>query len=186
MTIDTSKYKKRGVDLKGFWNPDLGPIHCIPRAAKLFDGNIDETKPSTLLIVELVEPCEAVVAKSEDDPDETEHVATQTGDQVGVWGKPGMAAIKTLCGVPVLIEYERDSKGQVVTKKMKKKGVNPMKCFNVLSETNPNKLIPVIEDTRIKSAHLNTLLAPAKSSRLAPNNKTPDQSQPNDTDDIPF
>lgn len=188
MTIDTSKYKKRGVDLKGFWNPDLGPIHCIPVAAKLFDSNMDESKASTLLVVTLVEKCEAIVSKSEDDPDETAHVETQIGDQVGVWYKPGMAAIKTLCGVPVVIMYERDAKGEIVTKKMKKKGMNPMKCFDVLSESNPMKVIPVIEDTRDKSANVNTLLAPAKASRTSPSSKPSDApaATGTDDDDIPF
>lgn len=180
-------YKKRGVDVVGFWNPDKGPIHCIPRAAKLFDGNIDKSKPSTLLIVELVEACEAVFSKDEDD--DAEQVPTAKGDVVGVWAKPGMAAIKTLAGEPTIIQYDRNPDGTVKTKAMKKKGMNAMKCFEVLSARNPMKPIRVLEDTRVESAHVNTLLAPAKRSRPEshPEN-VPSQTDivlPDD-DDVPF
>jgi len=181
-------YKKRGIDLVGFWNPNHGPIHGIPRAAKLFDSNLDASKPSTLLILELVEPCDAIFSKDEDD--DAEKVTTQTGDLVGVWSKPGLAAIKTLCGTPVFLQYERDAKGEVVTKRMKKKGMNAMKCFEVLSKTNPMKTIPVLEDSRRESAHVNTLLAPAKSNKPLAPISAPSQTEievNNDADDeIPF
>src|SRR5436190_19159494 len=123
--MSTEGYKKRGTDVVGYWNPDLGEIHCIPLAAKVFDGNIQKARPSTLIIVELVEPCECVFTK-EDNPN-TEKVITRAGDRVGVWAKPGMAAVATLFGEKVLLRYERDEKGEIKTKKMKKPGMNPMK-----------------------------------------------------------
>ena len=133
-------YKKRGVDVVGFWNPDMGEIHCIPRAAKLFDSGLNKSRPSTLLIVELVEPCGAITAKDEDD--DAQPVVTAKGDLVGIWGKPGMAAIKSLCGEPTLIQYERDKAGNVKTKAMKQKGMNPMKLFVVESAKTPCALSP--------------------------------------------
>lgn len=181
-------YKKRGIDLIGFWNPELGPIHCIPLGAKIFDGNIDNTKPSTLLIVKLVEPCDAITIKGDDEDEDPELVKTAAGDMVGVWGKPGMAAIKTLAGEPCLIRYELDDSGAVKTKRMKKKGMNPMKCFEVLSAKNPMKVIPVVEDTRKESAHVQTMLAAPKLVK-APPAPAPSEPQPSSTDDgdeIPF
>lgn len=179
-------YKKRGIDVVGFWNPEKGSIHCIPRAAKLFDSNLDKTKPSTLLIVELVEHCEAVFTKDEDD--EAEPVNTKPGDLVGIWGKPGLAAIKTLCGEPTLIEFERNADGSVKTKAMKKKGMNPMKVFSVMSAKNPLRVIPVVEDARRESAHVNTLLAPAKSAAPLPPLPSAPQGTPvpDDDGDVPF
>jgi hypothetical protein len=176
-------FKKRGVEVVGFWNPDLGEIVCIPRAAKLFDSNLDERKPSTLLLCELVEPCSAILAKDEDD--DAQPVTTKVGDLVGIWAKPGMAAIKSLCGVPVLIQYERAEDGSIKTKAMKKKGMNPMKMFDVQSASNPMRTIPVLEDARKLSAGVDTLLASAKASakRAEP---LPAASVGNDDDDIPF
>lgn len=181
-------YKKRGVDLVGFWNPELGPIHCIPLGAKIFDGNIDKTKPSTLLVVKLVEPCTAVTMKGDDEDEDPDLVQTHEGDMVGVWAKPGMAAIKTLAGEPCIIRYELDDSGSVKTKRMKKKGMNPMKCFEVLSARNPMKVIPVVEDTRRESAHVQTMLAQPKQVKAnqppAPTD-TPSTST-DDDDEIPL
>lgn len=177
-------FKKRGIDVVGFWNPDMGPIFCIPRAAKLFDSALDKTKSSTLLICELVEPCGAITAKDEDD--DAQSVPTNKGDLVGIWAKPGMAAIKTLCGEPCDISYERDKDGNVKTKAMKKKGMNPMKLFSVESAKNPMKNIPVIEDARRESAHRDTLLSPAKSSKPLPPAPPESQAAPLDDDDVPF
>lgn len=181
-------YKKRGIDVVGFWNPELGEIHCIPRAAKLFDSQLNKSRPSTLLIVELVDPCSAITAKDEDGDSET--VATKKGDLVGIWGKPGMAAIKTLCGEPTLIEYDKNPDGTIKVKAMKQKGMNAMKLFSVSSAKNPMRVIPVVEDARRESAHVNTLLAGAKSSKpLAPLSDAPASAPgaaPEDDDDVPF
>jgi len=176
-------YKKRGTDVVGFWNPDLGEIHCIPRAAKLFDSQLQKSKPSTLLLCELVEPCSAIVAKDEDD--DSQLVTTKIGDLVGIWAKPGMASIKMLCNEPCLIQYERNPDGSVKTKAMRVKGMNPMKLFDVSSAKNPMRVIPVIEDARNESAGVNTLLASAKASakRAEPASAV---GVGNDDDDVPF
>ncbi len=184
--MNTEQYKKRGADLVGFWSPDLGPIHCKPLGAKLFDSNLDESKPSTLLICELVESCSAVTTK---DDDEAELVPTNAGDLVGVWFKPGMAAIKTLRNEPCIIEYEREQNGDIKTKKMKKKGMNPMKCFSVSSAKNPMRNIPVIEDARVNSAHHRTMLAEPKNTprtSIKPDDQPSLPVGPEDLDDVPF
>jgi hypothetical protein len=184
MTATREGFKKRGVDVVGFWNPDLGEIVCIPRAAKLFDSNLDEQKPSTLLLCELTEPCSAILAKDEDD--DAQPVVTKAGDLVGIWAKPGMTAIKSLCGVPVLLQYDRNADGTVKTKAMKKKGMNPMKLFDVQSASNPMRTIPVLEDARKASAGVDTLLAPAKvfAGKTAPVGNA--SAPTDDGDDVPF
>jgi len=181
-------YKKRGIDVVGYWNPELGQIHCKPLAAKIFDGNIDKTKPSTLLIVQLLEPCSAVTMKGDDEDEDPELVETKEGDMVGVWGKPGMAAIKTLAGEPCIIRYELDDTGAIKTKRMKKRGMNPMKCFEVLSARNPMKVIPIVEDARRESAHMQTMLAAPKQVKpaSAPAPTGAPEASPDEDGDIPF
>jgi molybdate transport system substrate-binding protein len=70
---------------------------------------------------------------------------------------------------------------------IKAKGMNPMKLFEVSSAKNPMRVIPVIEDIRRESAHVNTLLAPAKT---LPAGRTgaivAPQDNPSDDDDVPF
>jgi hypothetical protein len=176
-------YKKRGTDVVGYWNPDKGVIHCIPLAAKVFDGNIQKARPSTLIIVELVDPCECVYMKEDDD---NEQVTTSAGDRVGIWAKPGMAPIATHFGEKVLLRYDRDEKGEIKTKKMKKPGMNPMKLFDVLSARNPMKLIPVIEDTRVESAAVRTLLTGPKPAQRKVEAPSQSDNMGNTDDDIPF
>jgi len=150
----------------------------------VFDGNIQKARPSTLIIVELVEPCDCVYKKEEND---TEKIVTGAGDRVGVWAKPGMAAVATHFGERVLLRYDRDEKGEIKTKKLKKPGMNPMKLFDVLSARNPMKLIPVIEDTRVESASVRTLLTgPKPAQRRVEAPSQPDNTGDTGDDEIPF
>jgi hypothetical protein len=132
-------FEKRGGDLVGFWDPDFTPIHCIPRSVKLFDGNIEPDKPSILLTVELVKA--AGVRPPKDAEGGEAPFAAPPGSLVGVWYKPGMRAIRDLCGVPVWMTQE----GEKDTGKP-----NPMKLFDVRSDKTGTR-IPVTEDTREES-----------------------------------
>lgn len=98
-------YGESSGDLVGFWDPESGPIHCIPRTARLFDNSIDEKKPSCLIMCELVDDCPNLVNGDK------EPVLGRKGDEVGVWYKPGMRGIKRLAGVKVYMypEGEQDT-----------------------------------------------------------------------------
>jgi len=145
-------FTKRSSDIVGIWDPDQGPIRCIPRHAKLSDSKkFDKTKPSIFIFAELTAPCELRV-KSEDEDDETDLITGEPGDLVGIWGKPGMRDIANLCNVEVFMfqDGEKDiGKG------------NPMKVYDI-SSARIGTLIPISSDTRDKSAHVETFLDPPK------------------------
>jgi hypothetical protein len=126
-------YEKQSDDVVGFWDPSVGPIHFIPTAARLFDGNIEEHKPSALIVGKLVD---AISLITRDD----EIVEALPGEQVGVWAKPGMSALKNLAGMKVFMFQD----GEIDTGKP-----NPMKIFEVLSK-GKGKPLPVT-DSRKKS-----------------------------------
>jgi len=133
-------FKNRNGDVVGFWDPELTPIQCIPLSVKLFDGNIDKDKPSILLTVELVKA--AGVRPTKDGEGAVgQPFAAPPGSLVGVWYKPGMKAVRDLCGVEVFIRLT----GEKDTGKP-----NPMKTFEVTSEKNGTR-VPVTEDLRDKS-----------------------------------
>ena len=158
-------YTKRGTEIVGYLNPDLGGVHIIPHFAKLFDGNINKSKPAILLVCELVDASDAIVTKGWEEGKPT--VATKPGDQIGIWYKPGMAAIKSLGGQKCYLEYERDANGKVVKKKIPNKP-SPMPMFAVSSNSTMTAPIPVLEDTRRESANVDTPFAPAKSATPLP------------------
>lgn len=158
-------YRKQSMDIAGFWNPEQGPVHAIFRGASLFDNKLDKTKSSVLLFAELLEPCECV-------NQEDEAFTAQKGDVVGVWGKPGMRALRNLCGVPVWMQEagEKDiGKG------------NPMKLFEILSPKQGTP-IPILEDNRKESAGSKTFLTVASAKKPAEQ----EVSNTGDDDDVPF
>lgn len=126
-------YEKQSDDVVGFWDPAIGPIHFIPTGGRLFDGSIEPHKPSALIVGKLVDATDLV---TRDD----EVIAAQPGEQIGVWAKPGMSAVKNLAGVKVFM-YED---GELDTGKP-----NPMKIYEVLSR-GKGKPLPV-SDSRKKS-----------------------------------
>src|SRR6516165_7871145 len=49
-----SGYQKQSTDIVGFWDQESSPaIHFIPLEAKVFDSQLDKSKPSTLVIGKL-------------------------------------------------------------------------------------------------------------------------------------
>jgi hypothetical protein len=132
-------------DVVGYWNPEEAPIRCIPRTAKIFDGNIEKSKPSILLIVQLTAPC-IVNLKKEEGESEGEKVIAKVGDMVGIWGKPGMRAIRDLGGVEVWIRLS----GEKDTGKP-----NPMKLFDVKASAKGSRIV-VTDDSRKESKGVKT------------------------------
>lgn len=174
-------YQTRGGDVTGFWDPESGhPIHFIPREANLSDSKLDSKKPSTLVIGTLVDAVPLYLTSQ--DGKSVDEVQGQPGDTVGVWAKPGMAALKNLAHVKVYM-YPNGEKN---TGKP-----NPMKLFEVLSR-GIGKPLQVVQDRRVQSRHLATWLTdprdaaeledvPARTGRRAPPPPADDE-----TDEIPF
>jgi hypothetical protein len=161
-----SGYQKQSTDIVGFWDQESSPaIHFIPLEAKVFDSQLDKSKPSTLVIGKLVDAC--ALTTSDD-----EAITGQPGELIGVWFKPGMAALKDLAGVKVFMY----GTGEIDTGKP-----NPMKTYDVHSTGKGNRLV-VTDDKRDKSRGVNTLLTGAKGDAKANAASPPNQGD----DDIPF
>ena len=151
-------------DLAGFWAPELCGIYCIPQSVRIFDGNIDKTKPSMLITVELHKSC--IVVDKEGNPS-----IAGPGELVGIWFKPGMKRIRDLAGQVVYMKEDGE--------KDVGKG-NPMKLYKIETKDKPVvKRVPVSDDTREKSKHAQTVFDP-------PAVATKEAGSPPDDDDIPF
>ena len=91
-----SGYKAIAEDIVGFWKPEEGPIEVEPLFVKLSDSKIDSAKSSTLIFCKLVK---ATTLYMKDDVE----VEGKAGDLVGIWGKPGMRAIRNCGSVPTFL-----------------------------------------------------------------------------------
>lgn len=135
------------VDPIGYWDEEAGPCYFIPKYAHVFDGNIEKSKPAVLIMGTLTAATPLFTGKGE----EKEVFGGKEGDFIAVWGKPGMAALKNMCGVPVKLwqEGEKD-----VGKP------NPMKLYKVATKGKPSdeSPLPIKKDTRDKSFGVTTFL----------------------------
>jgi hypothetical protein len=149
-------YKKRG-DLAGFWDPNQGPVHFIPKYAKAFDSKIEKLKPSVLIFGTSV-GVNACMTKDQ------ELVEVEAGELIGVWYKPGLKGLGDLAGVSCfcyLTGKEIDTG----------KGF-PMKEYDVGSAKEGGVLY-VTEDNRDKSRHAD-LPFPIFQTRQRGEEETPD------------
>lgn len=134
------------VDPVGYWDEEAGPCYFIPKYAKVFDGNIEKAKPAVLIMGTLTASTQLYVGKG----DEQETFQGKEGDFIAVWGKPGMAALKNMCGIPVKLWQE----GEKDTGKP-----NAMKLYKVATKGAVNESpLPIQEDTRDKSFGVTTFL----------------------------
>jgi len=162
-----SGYHIQSEDVVGYWDSSVSHIHCIPRSARMFDGNIESSKPSILILVELLDDCEGVRVKKERGEDEGELVGGKKGDLVGIWAKAGMRAIRDLAGVKVwMAENGEKDIGKP----------SPMKLYEIKSPTKGTR-IPVTEDTRRDSIGTRTFLDNPK--------RAPVKGEP-DSEEVPF
>lgn len=127
-------YLNQSSDVVGFWQPDGPALHFIPVECRMLDSTLDGDKTSTLVIGRLVKPLELVTGDGV--------VADgKPGDMVGVWARPGMAALANLANVEVYMFL--DSFKDVGKP-------SPMAVFAVMSKKKGDKL-PVAKDARNKS-----------------------------------
>jgi len=133
-------------DVVGYSAFEKAPIRCIPRSVKMFDSNMDKSKPSILIFCQLTAQC-VVSLKKEDGASEGQLMIANKGDMVGVWGKPGMRSIRNLCGVEVWIKHtgEKDT-GKPL----------PMKTFDVKAAGRGTRL--PVEDNRKDSKNARTFM----------------------------
>jgi hypothetical protein len=136
-------YQKRTDDVVGFWAPEFGPIHFIPREASVSDSKLEPAKQSGLIRGILVDECTLINSDGE-------QVTGNAGDLVGVWAKPGMRSLKNLSGVKVFM-YASGEKD--VGK------VNAMQLFEVCSAQEGDPLS--VDDRRKQSRAHGSWLAPA-------------------------
>jgi len=137
-------FAERSGDYVGFWDEEISNvIQGVPVEAKIFDGNIEKNKPSYLITFRLTKDMKVLK-----DAESGEVVEAKFGDHVGVWGKPGMSALRNLCGVEVFMYC----KGEKDTGKP-----NAMRVYSVNSATTGAPL-PVTSDTRNKSKGVQTFL----------------------------
>lgn len=129
-------------DLDGFWDPESGPILVRPLYAKLSDSKLDSLKTSTLIFCDLVD-ASPLIDRDKD------VIKGEPGDLVGIWGKPGMSAIRECCGVVTYLELT----GEVDTGKK-----NPMKTFEVSTkDKKKGTRILIKQDNRRDSSQLSFL-----------------------------
>ncbi len=136
-------------DVLGFHDlEEQGPIHGIPRGAKLSDSKLDATMPSSFVIFELLSP----TTYTEGTGDEAEEKQAQKGDMIGVWTKGGMRALRNLCDREVFMFHtgEKKLKGRPAAQ-------SAMKTYDFHVGKGKPKLIPIIEDTREKSTEAKSM-----------------------------
>lgn len=139
-------------DVLGFHDPETdGPIHGIPRGAKLSDSQLEADKPSAFVIFE----CLAETSYTEGSGDEQTTGIAKKGEMVGVWMKGGMRGIRNLCGLEVYMVHtgEKRLKGRPAAQ-------SPMKTYDFHVGKGTPRPIPIIEDNREKSAGRKTFLDP--------------------------
>ncbi len=161
-------YKKRTTELVGFWNMERGALHFIPKTARVFDSDIEPSKPSILLIGDSV-GINPITDKDGKD------LASADGQPIGVWYKPGMSSVKDLANVKVFMYIT----GELDTGKP-----NPMKTFDVLSKQDGQTLF-ITEDFRKKSTHV-SLPFPVKGKESSSARATDDDEDFGAKQDIPF
>jgi hypothetical protein len=133
-------------DVVGFYSDEVQPdIHFTPVEAVLMDSEkFDKKRPNVLVFARLNKPCKLIAGKG----DEKHVVQGNVGDRIGIWAKPGMRAMRNLCGTEVFMHpagLKDVGKGE------------PMKVYKLFKKA-PGKLIPVVEDRRDKSRHTPTFL----------------------------
>lgn len=169
-------------DVVGYWASEVAPIYCRPLHVKLFDGQLEEKKPSALLTVEALASTLCTKNKEEDSSDTKEMFVCKKGDLIGIWVKPGMRDLLNCGNVPTTITYSG-------TKKVHKKpGMNPMKVYAVKGGSGGVR-IPVEEDRREQSAGVATFFdvkKPSGSNGLAVRGNQPSDASAAAEDEIPF
>lgn len=143
--VDSSFAVSTG-DVVGYWNPEKSACVCIPRGVKIFDGNIDSTRPAYLLVCELTR--DGVVIESRETKEEDWVFSRgKKGDMIGVWYKPGMRGILNRAGV--------ECKILLTDKEVDTGKPNKMPVYEVRAPRIGGP-IPVLEDTRVDSIRAKT------------------------------
>lgn len=124
-------YEDQSADIVGFWDQESEAIHFIPMEVRVMDSSLDKTKTSELIVGKLVDGNDLLDSDGKD-------IHCEPGMVVGVWAKPGMAALANLAGVKVYMYLD----GYKDTGKKSK-----MAVFAVLARTKGDTL-PVARDTR--------------------------------------
>ena len=160
-------YKPIAEDIVGFWKPEAGPIEVEPLFVKLSDSKADKLKSSTLIFCTLVKSTTLYMKGDVE-------VEGKVGDLVGVWGKPGMRAIRNCMGVPTYLALKPEDEWIDVDK------VNLMKTFVVAPKDGiKGDRLSIEEDNRKTSKPESAATHDSAAASRA-------DANPLDDDDIPF
>lgn len=174
--VPDASYTEVSSDIVGFWT-QANVLHGVPLHIKLFDSEIEPTKPSILITVRLTEDLEVVKGAK----DGHEEIVAKAGQTVGVWARPGLAALAKACNCDVYVVPDGE-------KDIGKPSM--MKLFKVYAKGAQSRL-PVDDDYREQSAKTKTRWLPNDYRATAPKKPRPEYSDTNgydsgDEDDVDF
>jgi len=153
-------FETQSDDVVGYWDADKSPIVCVPKGVRLLDGSQDSEKPSVLILARLVAP--TALMRRNEETREWEFFVGSPGDNVGIWGKWGMKAVRNCAGVKTYI------KKTGATLKLKNRRM-PMQLFEVKTDKSAKPCpLPILEDARDESRHAKTFLDGSRSDTDAP------------------
>lgn len=136
--FNESDFETLSNDVEGFWSSE-GSIIFRPTHCHLSDNGADKTKPSILIIGQLLAPCENLYQ-------DKEPIKLEVGATVGVWYQAGMRPILNCGGLPTRVTRnpEKDKKLEGRPK--------PMKGYDVdTPKARRGQQLTVLEDSRRQS-----------------------------------
>jgi hypothetical protein len=168
--FDDSDYEDQSSDLDGFADPKAGKVHLRVLRARTFDNKTEPSKPSILLIAELL--------TRRGLQRDRELVQGEVGHTIGVWYKPGMRKALDHAGVPMTIECT----GSIDTGKP-----HPMFTYAVKTK-GEGTLVPLEADYRKDSKGAKLPLEDWTNAANRENRKARQGADPQgeQDDDIPF
>ena len=136
-----ANYTRATTEIAGFWSEKIAPsIHFIPLSVTLSDNKQDANKVKIIVLGTLVDPCELAIAGGQT-------VEGKVGETVAIEYRPGMSAIKDLCGVKCVMYQEGTTpiKGRML----------PMKNYEIL-RSGVGRPLKVSSDFRKNTKGLKT------------------------------
>ena len=136
-----ANYTRATTEIAGFWSEKIAPsIHFVPLSVTLSDNKQEANKVKIIILGTLVDSCKLAIAGGQT-------VEGKAGETVAIEYRPGMAAIKDLCGVNCLMYQDGTTpiKGRLL----------PMKNYEIL-RSGVGRQLKVSSDFRKNTKGLKT------------------------------